>query len=421
MKILLIHLPLILYLSPPSNISYIKSYLNRNNVECDVIDLNLRFQEHFNIKSVPPTLPEYTDKEKFDILSKEKGIKEFMRSQFNVLDYDIVGINYHSSQSINFLRLVNSILQEIMPNARQVVGGTGVINLKMHNISEFETIDVPGEIFFQKLLDLPDFKLYDYPQMFTEDFRKSGRVHHLNIFLDYGCVNHCNFCLVNKINPKIMFRSISSFCNELSYIMKTYNFYSFSIITDNINNSEKRLHELCYKLSFIKKIYKDFKWRANFALQNHSPDYELLSKTGCELLSIGIETGSESVRESMNKSYLNSKIVEHLDECLKWNIGNKFYLMVGYPSETLDEFNKSMEFFKTIFSKYYRIIKEIKITYYEHDDVMILPNNIKLECGESSNNWTLGELNLDERIRRLNEVYDLAKSMNIKIRAHTYE
>jgi radical SAM superfamily enzyme YgiQ (UPF0313 family) len=64
---------------------------------------------------------------------------------------------------------------------------------------------------------------------------------------------------------------------------------------------------------------------------------------GCESLAIGVETGSERLRFEMNKKFTNRSLDHHLEMCQKYKIRNNFLMFVGYPTETAQDFEQTLE------------------------------------------------------------------------------
>ena len=77
--------------------------------------------------------------------------------------------------------------------------------------------------------------------------------------------------------------------------------------------------------------------------------YELLSKmkqAGCEWLGYGIESGSQRVVDRMNKHFLISDAERVLRDTHKVGISTQVNFMFGLPTETEEDFNKTLNFLK---------------------------------------------------------------------------
>jgi hypothetical protein len=63
---------------------------------------------------------------------------------------------------------------------------------------------------------------------------------------------------------------------------------------------------------------------------------------GCKQITIGIESFSERVREEMLKKFSNADIDYHIKQCARWGINNIWLMIVGYPTETLEDHNDNI-------------------------------------------------------------------------------
>jgi len=71
--------------------------------------------------------------------------------------------------------------------------------------------------------------------------------------------------------------------------------------------------------------------------------YQLMSEAGLKFVSIGVESGSEKVRNDMKKMFDDSAMDFTFRMCAKYNIHMAWLLLVGYPTETEDEFQKTLD------------------------------------------------------------------------------
>ena len=425
MNVLLVNIPLVWYYTPPTGIFYLKGFLEKNGINCDVLDLNLEYMKKFCINHVPPSLPDYTEDDKFDRLVNKNNLIEYFDGYTNNLDeYDVVGFSVHSIQSLKIFNLIYSIfIEKIKSNTKVVVGGTASYDMNMMtDYSDFEVFNGIGEKFFSEFFGLGEYtELYNYNQLYNDDIWDTK---HLSIFISRGCVNKCNYCYPREYF-NIEHRKNSYIINEIVYMINKYDKYYFNFITENINNNPRYINDLSNMLYVLKKSnkkYSSLKWKSNFAIQDWSPDYSLLSKSGCYKLNVGIETGCDETRFSMNKFSTNEQIIKHLEECRKYNIENKFYIMTGYITETTEQFNKSNDFYEYLFSEYSDVIKEVKINMYSHSKGYCkLKNKYNDIVYDINGDWVYGDNTYDIRLNRLNIIYNLAKKYNLNIRSYIYE
>ena len=76
-----------------------------------------------------------------------------------------------------------------------------------------------------------------------------------------------------------------------------------------------------------------------------------MGKAGCDHVLIGVETGSDSVREDMKKQFTTAELKNVLEQFEKNNITTIFSMISGYPTETIQDHQLTLDMF-TEFQKY---------------------------------------------------------------------
>ena len=71
---------------------------------------------------------------------------------------------------------------------------------------------------------------------------------------------------------------------------------------------------------------------------------QLLSEAkiaGCTKICMGLESGSQSVLDLMNKQLTLEQSKKAIEQCKKAKIKVKAYFIIGYPGETKEDVNKN--------------------------------------------------------------------------------
>lgn len=248
-----------------------------------------------------------------------------------------------------------------------------------------------------------------------------------------GCVRNCTFCDVAHIWKKFRFRSAKSIVNE---IVKHYDetgclYYFF---TDSlINGSLKQFTELMESLIALQDLrpeFKQLKYSGQFIIRpiKHHPEriFDLLQRSGCDHLEVGIESGSDRVREHLGKKFSNEDIDYHLKMCEKYKIKNHLLFFTAYPTETLEDHQETLNFY--IKNQKY-LINDTIIGTNLNSPVAILKNtpldNMRHDLGieiynmqyANMSNWiskSNPELTLKERWRRYVELIKLTSELRYK-------
>tara|TARA_Y100000592_G_C5424070_1_gene294723 strand:+ start:58 stop:690 length:633 start_codon:yes stop_codon:yes gene_type:complete len=91
-------------------------------------------------------------------------------------------------------------------------------------------------------------------------------------------------------------------------------------------------------------------------------DFVKMAESGAGTMLIGVESGSPSVRDHMKKGYSDDDLHYSLGELFKNNIKVRFLMIIGYPTETQDDFKQTLDFFDR-YAEYGRngLVEEINL------------------------------------------------------------
>jgi radical SAM superfamily enzyme YgiQ (UPF0313 family) len=207
-------------------------------------------------------------------------------------------------------------------------------------IENLDTIPIP---------DYSDFPMHMYPKTWYDPrIRNKDEFGTEFIYItgSRGCVRKCTFCDVASIWPKFRYRSGTSIAEEMMIQSNNHGTKTFLFTDSLINGSMKQLNDLCDTLIDYKnkEIMKPVRWQGQFIArpQKQMPEsmYEKMKEAGCWFVSIGVESGSELVRQDMKKMFSDEDLFFTIEMCEKYHIEMAWLLMVGYPTETEEEFEK---------------------------------------------------------------------------------
>lgn len=275
---------------------------------------------------------------------------------------------------------------------------------------------------------VPDYSQYDLEHYYHLDSGKS-----LWVNGSRGCVRRCDFCDIGKIWKKFRFRSGESLAKEILQQITKHHVKSFQFGDALINGSMKAFNDMTS--SIVRYIKEEKMYRpllgGHFIVRPPSqmlPEhYENAGKAGLDLISIGIETGSDELRFRMNKKFTNDDIAYHLEQCRKNNIKNLFLMFSGHPTETIEDHEKTLEMFKR-FRTFVAsgtiaglevasaaILEDTPLSHWASEHGMIF-NEEKLRGDVRFwYNPANSSLTLKERIRRQLEIYETAISLGYPV------
>jgi hypothetical protein len=168
-----------------------------------------------------------------------------------------------------------------------------------------------------------------------------------------GCVRHCSFCDIHEFWTKFRFRSGVNIAEEMIENYKKYGIKDFYFMDSLINGSMKAFRELCNTLvSYYKSNNlpdKFFRWGGQFIVRSSKQmipsDFDLAARSGCDNLCWGVESGSESVRDHMQKQFSNVDLDYCMEQMSRTGMHCYFFMIIGYPTETDQDFQDSLDMF----------------------------------------------------------------------------
>lgn len=198
-------------------------------------------------------------------------------------------------------------------------------------------------------LPMPAFHLLDLEQVFKKIrhgiFQKGHRI--LPIMASRGCPNHCTFCC-RMMGSIIRYRSPESVLNEIEYMVRNYNLDEIYFEDDNFTANKKRAYVILDSL-IERKLGIHIKFANGIRADGvDGKMLEKMKKAGCYSISFGIESGSERVLEMMKKNLSLKRAKENVKiaKSMGFLVGGN--IIVGYPSETVEDIEQSLEFFMNL-------------------------------------------------------------------------
>lgn len=233
----------------------------------------------------------------------------------------------------------NAILDVLAGN----LSGPGINGTPPEQIEDLNTLPIP---------DYSDFDFLNYPSKWIDPSVRYETNHgsdSVYITGSRGCVRKCSFCDIGKIWPKFRYRSGQNIAEEMRIQHTAMGARRFLFTDSLINGSVKQLTELCETLIDYKNrgLMLGVKWQGQFIARSEKqmPEhlYALMKESGCFFVSIGVESGSQKVREDMNKMVDDASLDFTYRMCAKYSIEMSWLLLVGYPTEDATEFQKTLD------------------------------------------------------------------------------
>jgi radical SAM superfamily enzyme YgiQ (UPF0313 family) len=295
-----------------------------------------------------------------------------------------IGFSSLSYQSNVFIRDLCYAIKSIKPAQQIIVGGqglseyerdstpyknnktvgdvwveTGLVDTFIVDHSENILVDVLSKNLKGKIKDpnsytkegfnnLPtpsyiDYKVDEYKNHAQYYWQTDGNETAATIVGSKGCVRKCTFCSIHIFNPKFVFKSGEKMANDMIKIYEQQGITNFFLVDSLMNGSMKQWRD--FMSTLIKKVPNKFKYFGDFIVrpkhQHSEEDFHMMSESGCEYVQVGIESGSERVRLHMGKKHTQDDLHHMIQSLVKYKVKQGWNLMVGYPTETQEDFNET--------------------------------------------------------------------------------
>lgn len=166
-----------------------------------------------------------------------------------------------------------------------------------------------------------------------------------------SCPNQCTFCSMWLVHgPKIRCRSAENVLDEMECLYREYNVRYFSFMDDNMTFYKKRTLGIC---NGIVKRRMNIQFDTPNGVAINRLDDEIIDamvEAGLVRISVGVETGSEYIRNKiMLKGLTNEKIYEIVESCARYkHLFIMGFFIIGMPEETHKTLDETYEMITTL-------------------------------------------------------------------------
>ncbi len=274
-------------------------------------------------------------------LQANPHIDILVRGEGEVTFYEIV---------TTFINAGREALLERLPAIDGVMfcrDGTVIKNRPRKDIEDLDTLPIPD----YAAIDLERYRSY---LNYGYNRRPMGV-----LFTSRGCPFHCTYC--HEVFGKgFRARSAQQVYAEIRYLHDTYGIKDFCIVDDNFTVRKPRVQEFTRLL-----IEQGPEVRLYFpnGIRADSLDDELLEqmkRAGTIYMTFSLETASPRLQKFIKKHANIPKLTHIVKRACELNIITNLCIMVGFPTETLEEARYTLEYytqFDKIVLPYYFSVK----------------------------------------------------------------
>lgn len=452
--IYLAHMPQWNISQPPMGISYIASYLMARGLEVKVSDFSIELyhslsQDKKFIMDSGAFHINWINTDSYNKYVQEIISPFILRYAIQILKSkaSIIGFSVLSTNILPTLDLIR-ILKAKDPNLTIILGGPLVTRYEGAPwVIEQEGIDfiIPDEgeescyELVQALIDKKD----DFSDIKGLIYKKDGVVidtgkrelianineipypnyqfFPLDKYKDYkipllgsrGCIFKCSFCSETILWKRYRFRSADNIVDEMKHHIKKYENRYFYIVDSLINGNMKELVKMCEQ---IIKEGLQVRWggKASIRIQMTTEVLALMAKAGCVDLQYGIESGSPKVVRDMRKGFTIPIAKKVLQETYNAGIFTSCFFLVGFPTESKENYQETKDFLSEIESYIHEIIPGYGMGLQPGSEVFEDPEKFGIKFDENGK-WYSDEINTEVLAGRVNDFRTFCESLDVKI------
>ncbi len=341
-------------LMPPLGLASIAAYLDKQSIQCTIVDCFAR--------------PDSDQLIRDNLLTRQPAW---------------IGISCTTSGFLDGIRIAK-LAKGSLPGIRTIFGGAHVSALKQRILAAYPVVDfivvgegeqtlaellqsrdsaperIPGliyrsstgEIMFTGYrrkgieLDTLPFPAYEklagYPQAYSLPIFNYPKAPNTSCISSRGCPYACSYCDRSVFRRTFRYNSAEYLYEHLRYLKERFGIRHINFYDDQFTFNRQRVEDFTRQM-----INRPLQMTFNCAVRAEHIDRPLLEQmhaAGCWMISLGIETGDENLLAQHRQNASLEMLAEKIQLIKQTGIRTKGLLMMGLPGETEASIKKSMDF-----------------------------------------------------------------------------
>lgn len=458
MAVLICNVPKLAAFYLPPSLAILKGGCNALGIKSKTVDFNIDFVDECLAHNIPYN--EYMASVSKDNIPNDR-FRRLVATLLSKWAADIVSqkpellaISVFSHFSQYFAKQLCKAVKDLDSTIPIILGGSGItysiasdaqfaIELQNDNLINFfinddaeqawprflsEFFSVPPLPINKNHLEIsysPDYSDYDIARY--EKYRTTTGLIWVPITGSKGCIQNCTFCEI-PASQKFTQRSAAQIVNEVRAASLLANNVHMHFTDSLVNGSLSAFDEMLDKLVELQKeSINTFQWGGQFIIrQKRVDDWAKMESSGCRMLEIGIETGSDDLRFQMNKRFKNEDLIYALAKMEQHKIQCVLLMFCSYPTETEEQFNETLRLFTEIQRYSTSAIRAVQLNFsfcvFENTPLYNNRKSIKLQTTSDPAQWTCEinpTLDFKERVRRRLITQEHLENLGYKLASDT--
>jgi len=196
---------------------------------------------------------------------------------------------------------------------------------------------------FQKTLDVLPFPAWDLldVEKYRQAWEKKHGSYSVNLVTTRGCPFRCNWCAKPIYGDRYNSRSPENVVEEMLYLRRNLRPDHLWFADDIFGLKPGWVENFGDKVHAANAVIP-FKIQARVDLL-HEEAITALKKAGCKTVWVGAESGSQKILDAMDKGTTVEQIYSAAARLRRHGIEVCFFLQFGYPGETDDDIEKTIQ------------------------------------------------------------------------------
>lgn len=159
-----------------------------------------------------------------------------------------------------------------------------------------------------------------------------------------GCPFTCTFCADHTtFQRRTRYRSPENIVAEIKMLKEKYGIRSIIFDDVNFTTEEQRVRDICAAIKDLK-----IRWSCQLRVKISEETLKAMKDSGCEVVSFGVESGSQKVLNKVQKGITIGMIEDTFSIARKVGLKTKSYFIVGLPGEEWEDLEQSVALAKRI-------------------------------------------------------------------------